>query len=43
MAYNATHGLRENRIRFTTIIDHKEMPWERGPIVRDPSLLIQAN
>jgi hypothetical protein len=43
MAYNATHGLKESRIRFTAIIDHKEMPWERGPVVRDLSLLIQVN
>jgi hypothetical protein len=42
MAYSAMHGLKESRIRFITIIDHKEMPGERGPIVKDPSLVIQA-
>jgi hypothetical protein len=40
VAYNATHGLRESRIRFTTIIDHKEMHWEIGPSMRDLSFFI---
>jgi hypothetical protein len=42
VAYSATHGLKESRIKFTTIIDHKEMPGERGHVVKDPSLLIEA-
>ncbi len=42
MAYSATHGLKESRIRFATIIDHKEMPRERGFAMRDPNLLIEA-
>jgi hypothetical protein len=40
MAYSVMHGLKESRIRFTTIIDHKELFGERGPVVRDPGLLI---
>jgi hypothetical protein len=35
MAYSATHGLRESRIRFIVIIDCEKMLGERGPIVRD--------
>jgi hypothetical protein len=38
--YSVTHGLRESRIRFIAIIDHKEMPRERGPTMKDPSLLM---
>jgi len=42
MAYNATHGLKENRIKFTIVIDHKELPRERGHTMKNPSLLIHV-
>ncbi len=42
MAYSVTHGLRESTIRFTTIIDHKEMLGEKSLVVKDPNFLIQA-
>jgi hypothetical protein len=40
VAYNPTHGLKKNRIRFIAIINHKKMPREGGLVVRDPSLVI---
>jgi hypothetical protein len=36
MPYSATHGLKESRIRFITIIDHKKMQGERSPEGSEP-------
>ncbi len=40
MAYSAMHGLKESRIRFIAIVDHKETSREKGHVMKDPSLLI---